>query len=63
MSENKIIIDIDGGTYSERFHNLIKLGSVIFKISTFDDIGTLAVRPWLDYVPVRMDLSDLEQKI
>ena len=63
MAENKIIFDIDGATYSERFHKILKLDSVIFKIFTFDDIGTLAVRPWHHYVPVKMDLSDLDEKL
>ena len=63
QAKNKIIIDIDGATYSERFHNVLKLDSVVFKIFTFDDIGTLAVRPWLHYVPVKMDLSDFDEKL
>lgn len=56
---NKIIIDIDGNTYSGRFPSLLASGSAVFKAAAFEDIGTVATRPWRDYVPLRMDVSDL----
>lgn len=56
----KILIDIDGITYSSRFPQLLKLGAAVFKIGVFEDIATITVRPWEHYVPVAMDLSDLE---
>jgi hypothetical protein len=55
---NKILIDIDGTTYSLRFPQLLSSGSAVFKIAAFDDIGTLPTKPWVHYVPVKMDLSD-----
>ena len=39
------------------------MGSVIFKMKTFEDIGSIAMRPWEHYVPVRMDFSDFKEKI
>ena len=59
FSRFKILIDIDGNSYSGRFNHLLKTGSVIFKISGVDDLCTLITEPWVDYVPVKMDLSDL----
>lgn len=57
------MIDIDGASYSERFMKLLKMGAAVFKISAFDDIGVVAVRPWVHYVPLKMDLSDLAEKL
>lgn len=60
---NEIIIDIDGYSYSGRFATLLYLGSAVFKIGTYYDVVTSVAQPWVRYVPVRMDLSDLEIKI
>ncbi len=39
---NKIIIDIDGNSYSRRFPFLLwSSGSVIFKIKVFEDIASI----------------------
>ena len=59
----KIIIDIDGNSYSGRFPNLLRQGAVVLKVADYEDLGTMLARPWIDYVPVKMDLSDLEEKI
>lgn len=59
----KIIIDIDGSSYSERFPKMLKLASVVIKIAAFYDIGTLAVKPWEHFIPVKMDLSDFREKL
>ena len=53
-------MDIDGFTYSERFPLLLRSGSTVMKIAAFLDIGFLTAKPWLHYIPVRMDLIDLE---
>lgn len=38
---NKIILDMDGNSYSQRFTRLLQFsGSVVFKIGIFEDIGT-----------------------
>ena len=56
--KNKIIIDIDGNTFSRRFPFFLRSGSVIFKIATFEDIGTILPKKWEHFIPVRMDLHD-----
>lgn len=63
QSRSKILVDIDGHTYSGRFPVLIWLGSAVFKIAAFEDVITVITQPWKHYVPVKMDLSDLEAKL
>lgn len=62
-ARNKIIFDIDGATFSARFSLILKLDSAIFKAHAFEDIGSIGMKPWEHFVPVQMDLSDLEEKI
>lgn len=54
----KIIIDIDGHTYSSRFTNLLRMGVAVMKIASFDDIGSIAATPWKHYIPVDISLKD-----
>lgn len=61
--KRKIIIDIDGNTFSRRFPFYLLSGSVVFKMAVFEDIGNIITRPWEHYVPIRMDLSDLQEKL
>lgn len=63
QSKFKLLIDIDGNTYSERFPVLLKSGSVVLKIFSFLDIGVIPAKAWVHYIPVRIDLTDLEEKI
>jgi hypothetical protein len=37
--------------------------SVIFKIAVFHDIATMVAKPWVHYVPVKIDLSDFDEKM
>ena len=59
----KMIIDIDGNSYSGRFPYVLRQGSVVLKIASFEDLATKITRPWVDYIPIKMDLSDLREKI
>ena len=61
--QNKIIIDIDGNTYSGRYPLLLASGSAVFKVAAFEDISTIVTEPWKHYVPVKMDLSDFKEKL
>lgn len=56
----KVIIDIDGHSYSSRFTVLLKMGVAVLKMYAFGDIGTLATKPWEHYIPANLSLSDLE---
>ena len=60
QSINKIMVDIDGFSYSRRFPELLALGAAVIKIFAFIDIGSVLAKPWEHYIPVKMDLSDFE---
>ena len=42
---------------------LLALGSAVLKIASFIDVGYLPAKPWVHYIPVKMDLSDFEENI
>ncbi|KAL7409844.1 hypothetical protein BDY24DRAFT_444581 [Mrakia frigida] len=52
-------LDIDGNGWSSRFRRLVALGQVVFKITIYPEWNTEWLTPWLHYVPVGLDLSDL----
>ncbi|KAL7410810.1 hypothetical protein BDY24DRAFT_398543 [Mrakia frigida] len=52
-------LDIDGNGWSSRFRSLLNMGQVVFKITIFPEWNTEWLTPWLHYVPVNLDLSDL----
>jgi hypothetical protein len=58
MPTRKIILDIDGNSYSGRYPFLLETGSAVFKMFAFHDVVTSVTIPWVHYVPVKMDLSD-----
>lgn len=63
MSKYKILLDIDGASYSERFPKLLQRQSAVFRAKAFEDIGTILMTPWEHYVPIEMDMSDLKEKL
>ena len=52
QSKVKLIVDIDGNTYSQRFPLLLTTGSVVLKIAAFLDTGFVPAKPWVHYIPV-----------
>lgn len=63
QSKFKVLIDIDGNSYSGRFPSLLSTGSAVMKIHMVKDVATEVTTPWEHYVPVNMDLSDFEEKL
>ena len=58
------MIDMDGNSYSGRFPKILALsGAAIFKMAAFEDIATIAAKPWIHYVPVNIDLTDFDEKM
>ncbi|TRM69723.1 glycosyltransferase family 90 protein [Schizophyllum amplum] len=55
----KYIMDIDGNAWSGRFKRLLTANSVIFKATIYPEWYNDRIQPWLHYVPVQMDYSDL----
>ncbi|EAU85480.2 Cap3p [Coprinopsis cinerea okayama7 len=55
----KYIIDVDGNAWSSRFKRLITSNSLIFKSTIYEEWFADRVEPWLHYVPIQVDYSDL----
>ncbi|KAF9078042.1 hypothetical protein BDP27DRAFT_1310663 [Rhodocollybia butyracea] len=53
------ILDMDGNGWSSRFKRLITTSSCIFKATIYPEWFTDRLQPWVHYVPVQIDLSDL----
>ncbi|KAJ7666367.1 lipopolysaccharide-modifying protein, partial [Mycena rosella] len=59
----KYAVDVDGNTFSGRFQGLLRSGSLVFKSMIFEEYFNDWIRPFEHYVPVKVDLSDLVEKI
>jgi hypothetical protein len=55
----KYVFDIDGHGWSGRFRRLIMSNSLVFKNTIYPEWFMDRVAPWVHYVPVQVDLSDL----
>ena len=56
----KAVLDVDGNSWSERFARLLCMNSVVVKVEPeFVDYFFTDVKPWVHYVPVKQDSSDL----
>ncbi|GFZ52429.1 hypothetical protein JCM24511_10202 [Saitozyma sp. JCM 24511] len=55
----KYVIDVDGNAWSARFQRLLAAGSLIFKTTIFPEWWTDRIQPWVHYVPIQVDYSDL----
>ncbi|GKY91566.1 hypothetical protein MPSEU_000128500 [Mayamaea pseudoterrestris] len=57
------ILDIDGNSWSSRFGKLLCYNSVIVKVEPrYVDYFYKSLQPWVHFVPVKHDLSDLLAK-
>ncbi|KAG5353292.1 hypothetical protein C0989_008510 [Termitomyces sp. Mn162] len=59
----KYVLDIDGNGWSGRFKRLITSNSLIFKATIFPEWFTDRIAPWVHYIPVHADLSDLPDSL
>ncbi|KAK2462820.1 hypothetical protein APHAL10511_005211 [Amanita phalloides] len=55
----KYIMDVDGNGWSSRFKRLITSNSLIFKSTIYPEWFTDRIEPWVHYVPIQSDFSDL----
>lgn len=55
----KYVLDVDGNGWSSRFHRLLASGSVVFKSTIYPEWMSDWLTPWVHYVPVQIDYSDL----
>jgi Glycosyl transferase family 90 len=64
MQHYRAIIDVDGNSWSGRFGMLLCLSTVVLKIQpSHVDYFYPELQPWLHYIPVKADLSDLIEQI
>ncbi|KAJ7467881.1 glycosyl transferase family 90-domain-containing protein [Mycena galericulata] len=59
----KYAMDVDGTTFSGRYLGLLRSGSLVFKATVFEEYFNEWLRPYVHYIPVLPDLSDLVEKI
>ncbi|KAF8918437.1 glycosyl transferase family 90-domain-containing protein [Mucidula mucida] len=59
----KYIIDVDGNGWSGRFKQLMSSKSLVFKSTVYPEWFLDRVQPWVHYVPVQVDLSDLHDAL
>jgi len=57
--QHKYIIDVDGNGWSGRFKRLMTSNALVFKSTIYPEWFADRVQPWVHYVPVQVDLSDL----
>jgi len=55
----KYFIDVDGNGWSGRFRKLMQTNSLVLKATVFPEWFTDRIQPWLHYVPLQIDYSDL----
>ncbi|BGP24779.1 glycosyltransferase family 90 protein [Rhodotorula toruloides] len=55
----KYVMDVDGNGWSGRFHRLMSMKACVFKSTLFPEWYADRIQPWLHYVPVKVDYSDL----
>lgn len=59
----KYVFDVDGNGWSGRFKRLITSNSLIFKSTIYPEWFHDRIEPWVHYVPVQTDLSDLHDTL
>ncbi|PFH51623.1 glycosyltransferase family 90 protein [Amanita thiersii Skay4041] len=59
----KYVIDIDGNGWSGRFKRLLTSNSLVFKSTVYPEWYIDRIAPWVHYVPIQVDLSDLHDAL
>ncbi|OCF42296.1 hypothetical protein I317_03916 [Kwoniella heveanensis CBS 569] len=58
-NQYKYLLDIDGNGWSARFKRLMSTNSVVLKSTIFPEWYTDRIQPWVHYIPIKADLTDL----
>jgi hypothetical protein len=58
---NKIVLDIDGNGISGRLYGLLRSTSAVMRQSIFREWHDERLVPWLHYIPLSMDMSELAE--
>ncbi|PBK80584.1 hypothetical protein ARMGADRAFT_949531 [Armillaria gallica] len=59
LARYKYIFDIDGDTWSGHFKWLLSSHALIFKSTIYPEWFTDRLMPWVHYIPIQVDYSDL----
>ncbi|KAI5481256.1 hypothetical protein MNV49_004876 [Pseudohyphozyma bogoriensis] len=59
MATHRYVMDVDGNAYSARFRTHLMSNQVVLKSTRYPEWYVGRIQPWLHYVPVRQDYSDL----
>ncbi|KAJ9096751.1 hypothetical protein QFC21_005021 [Naganishia friedmannii] len=59
----KYVLDIDGNSWSARFGRLLAGGSLVFKSTIMPEWWSDRIQPWIHYVPLQLDYSDLHDAL
>ncbi|KAJ7238056.1 glycosyl transferase family 90-domain-containing protein [Mycena haematopus] len=59
----KYVIDVDGNGWSGRFKRLITSNALVFKATIYPEWYIDRIAPWVHYVPIQLDLSDLHDAV
>lgn len=64
VAKSKYLVDIDGNSFSQRILPFLRYTkSLVLKLKLFEDWVTVLSKPFVHYIPAKMDLSDLKQMI
>ncbi|KAG8991395.1 Glycosyltransferase Family 90 domain containing protein [Tulasnella sp. 427] len=55
----KYVMDVDGNGWSARFKRLMTSNSLIFKSTIFPEWYSDRIQPWVHYIPIKNDFTDL----
>ncbi|GAA5873960.1 hypothetical protein JCM8547_001588 [Rhodosporidiobolus lusitaniae] len=55
----KYVMDVDGNGWSGRFHRLMSMKACVLKSTLFPEWYGDRIQPWVHYVPVKVDYSDI----
>nr|XP_018267302.1 uncharacterized protein I303_01287 [Kwoniella dejecticola CBS 10117]OBR89460.1 hypothetical protein I303_01287 [Kwoniella dejecticola CBS 10117] len=58
-NQYKYLLDIDGNGWSARFKRLMTTNSVVLKSTIFPEWYTDRIQPWVHYIPIKADLTDV----
>lgn len=59
----KYVFDVDGNGWSSRFKRLMTSNSLIFKASVYPEWFTDRIEPWVHYIPVKYDYTDVHDSL
>ncbi|KAJ3242835.1 capsule-associated protein CAP1 [Chytriomyces hyalinus] len=59
----KYLLVLDGNTWPSRLQSYLQTNSVILYNGIFTDFFNWNLVPWVHYVPVKLDFSDLEERL